>query len=141
MRVSSLLSNLTVAALLLHATLGCCWHHAHECQHALTAAGRAELAADCHGGGACGEHARPTEPAGKDRHGDDGCQIAPCAFVATQSGSTPLELLVQHLDTAAVAATDAAGHSEDCCGRELPSLSAGDCLAVRLHLLNRVLLI
>ena len=139
-QVSSLLSNLTVAALLFHAMLGCCWHHAHQCQHAL-AAEHDEHVVACNGGGECDEHATQPSPADGDRHGDDDCQTAPCTFVATQSNSTAWDLLVEHHDTAAVDAAIAAGNVEVCCGRGSPSFCAGRCMGLRLHLVNQVFLI
>ncbi|MDA1163743.1 MAG: hypothetical protein O3B13_11630 [Planctomycetota bacterium] len=33
---SSLTSILTISAMLLHSILGCCWHHAHACEHGVS---------------------------------------------------------------------------------------------------------
>ena len=140
--MSKLLSNLTAAALLVHALAGCCWHHGHDCRLALAATERDGLAAACHYDDACGGHSHDQEPVGEEqRHGDDRCQTAPCAFVATQSGPTVPASLVQQRDVAAVAPATIAGCPEVYGGRGMPSLAAADCLPLRLHLLNRVLLI
>jgi hypothetical protein len=36
--MQAFVANLTAALLFIHTVFGCCWHHAHACEHALTAA-------------------------------------------------------------------------------------------------------
>jgi len=43
--MQAFVASLTAAMLLLHAVLGCCWHHAHRCEHRLASAQPADC---CH---------------------------------------------------------------------------------------------
>jgi hypothetical protein len=35
--MQAFVASLTAGLLLIHAVFGCCWHHAHECEHAIEA--------------------------------------------------------------------------------------------------------
>jgi hypothetical protein len=45
--MQAFLSSLTAAALFIHTIFGCCWHHAHACEHLLSAAA-SQPAKCCH---------------------------------------------------------------------------------------------
>src|SRR5437588_1471402 len=36
--MQAFVANLTAALLFIHTVFGCCWHHAHHCEHSSTAA-------------------------------------------------------------------------------------------------------
>jgi len=66
------LSYLTVAVLSAHCVLGCCWHHAHVCEHE-----QGTMVALCHGGHA-DDHSCP---ANEQQHHPANCTKAKCVFV------------------------------------------------------------
>ena len=139
--VHRLICNLTSAALLAHVLLGCCWHHGHHCSHQLAAAAEVEVshACGCAESGHEGTHSQ--EPVGGCGHGDDGCQGARCMFVSAAPGAAAAAPLVQHRDAVllGLTAVDISPARSLLCGA--PSLAAGCCRPLRIHLLHQVLLI
>jgi hypothetical protein len=100
---------LTTLAMLLHGSVGCCWHHAHgddETRAACACEVVVESVADesrCAGHShtqACGSHATPAPPSDviaavadcgcrrSDRHGA-GCSEAECSFLKHRSVELP----------------------------------------------------
>jgi hypothetical protein len=71
-----LTSSLMAAALLAHALLGCCWHHAHAC-----VTNRAEQITECSGHEA--EHSHPGDSSRHDSHQHQ-CAASACVFLRAE---------------------------------------------------------
>lgn len=78
----ALLSNLTALSLLIHALLGCCWHHGHSETCASSHAKASTCCSHKHekpqGGG---KESEPTE------HSDQKCEGETCVFARTETQS------------------------------------------------------
>jgi hypothetical protein len=134
--------NLTAVALLVHAVLGCCWHHAHCCPHSLSCATDANLSGD----GAAfeqGEHdcCCSRALAADDHHGGDGCQGVPCRFVSVPSQTAPIAPPAKGHDVAASVTAVAAGEPAGALWGDNLLGATGPCPPLRIHLLHQVLLI
>ncbi len=135
--MSGLLSHLASVALLLHMLLGCCWHHAHSCQHRLSMTPGGQRGDDCDEG-ATGAHGLP---AGQDHHGSDRCQGSPCVFTAVERFTPATQ--AQFLDIAVAVAPAAETGTTLVAMFASPASPdlAGPCPPLRLHLVNQVLLL
>lgn len=91
------ITAILTAAVLMHATLGCCFHHSHACQsvgaemHAAHAGFCSQHGAHAHAHGVVPENSA-SEPVGESgenhpRPGDDstGCEGGDCSFARTES--------------------------------------------------------
>ena len=132
-------SSLFAAALLGHALLGCCWHHAYRCVRCETTAAEVSPAMAC-----CRHHADEHQRTDQVPAGPCKCHFeccGPCTYLPTPKAPTekhgsdspigivpPSSALTAHLDAASAVGQFAGspGHAE-------PPL--------RLHLLHQILLI
>ncbi|MGD9645610.1 MAG: hypothetical protein AB7U73_07855 [Pirellulales bacterium] len=137
-------SSLISATLLLHAVLGCCWHHEHVpavgCQSANNVVGSHRHPADADHGCGCNHQSGGQHESEEPCPGDSHCQGV-CTYLPPQKTSFEIPLTVTPL--AIVASIDPLA---DCSSAAVPSwLDALFCTAapppVRLHLAQQVLLI
>lgn len=144
----SVLTHITAGLLLVHALLGCCWHHAHGCSRCRPAAASASPACS-HAG--CKHHNERDQARHSDRpNHDDKVPKAPCKCptecqgvctflppqkvqVARSHAPLPFDFIA-----AATVAPDSqlqAGTRQTLCGLLKPEPP------LRLHLLQQILLI
>jgi hypothetical protein len=147
-RMRALVSHLMTVVLLIHAVVGCCWHHQHRCGTNC----RSEVTA-AQGTCPCEEHQHETtlahiQPGDVDRAGCDesrhehGCDGDRCSFVRSerspvQSGKPYPDTLVH---TWACFGNSAGPNSLFCTGCVGHS-AIGPATALRLHLALGILLI
>jgi len=124
------LIHISVSAMLVvHLTLGCCWHHSHKCEGNFSLA-HAALLHD-------GQHKEDNSD--HSHHGTNDCQGAKCSVLSPNQ--TVDDLLIQpHGDFLTTISHDPPSIvGFDACQ---PAASSGRLLLpVRLHLANQVLLI
>lgn len=83
--------QITTLALLVHAALGCCWHHGHACVPKVNASTPTAVGV-CQGHFHCDSHGRQGEdqsddtsyPSDDDSH-DHQCEGSDCTFLATEA--------------------------------------------------------
>lgn len=135
-------TNLTAALLFIHAVLGCCWHHAHECNRrgaghcgAPGATGFAQIAPEQLG---CddGDHGQPADPCRCKLE----CQGV-CVYVAPQKSSLDAGVTGTDFHLCASAANPVAARlgKATACSDSCRSPIAG--APLRPHLLYQVLVI
>ncbi len=134
----AILPNLMAVALLAHALLGCCWHHAHNCVQCdkPTPAAARSVACCKHNHGQDQQKQQPTGPCK--------CKLecaGVCTFLPTQKTQIEKSQLAATYNLAAIvpALSDYRVPSEFAWMRT--SDAAGAELPLSLHLLNQVLLI
>ena len=140
--VSGFVSSLTIAALLAHSLVGCCWHHAHRCRqrvrHATVADSRvADHRHDTPEAGRFG----PRDPCERENHGKRRCESGRCVFVLERPGprpATPVELSCGLPAFVSMAGRGASTYAMPEASMPPPD---GSRLPVRTHLLLQVLLI
>jgi hypothetical protein len=122
---------LVAATLVVHLTVGCCWHHAHGCE------GKDRPTpphSDATHDGQCSKSSID-----HSQHGPQGCEGAKCSFVS--SSRTVSDSFVQPVQASFVALLDDQPSLVGI-GSEQYSPTSGRLLPpVRLHLANQVLLI
>jgi len=139
--VSSLFSSLTAVSVLAHALLGCCWHHAHACEDAVSHGEAADLlGGHCHAPAVsascgCGHHSCQG-----DSEGPDPCHGGRCTFLRSERARAPAEAPMPCPFPGTCAMIDATASSRLAGGEHKPSCSA-DGLPLRLHLFYQILLI
>jgi len=139
--MQAIISNLMAVMLLIHAVIGCCWHHAHDCSKCdkvVAAAEPSNCSCNCH------RKAEPRAPQSPCPQNGKGTCHSVCTYLSPQRASTedlsagqlgdvvvPLDMLVgaQFRNSLASAAVDRPGN---------PRLAGQP---VRVHLLNQVFLI
>lgn len=120
---------LIAGTLVVHVTVGCCWHHAHACERNLSLAYR----------DATHDGQSPENSGDHSQHGVNDCQGARCSFVFSSRAVS--DLLVQPLQVSFAALLYDQPSLVGFCS-EQPCLASGRLLLpVRLHLANQVLLI
>lgn len=139
--------QISTLALLVHAALGCCWHHGHACLP--KGSGATPAVAVCHGHLHCDSHGHEGEDLSDDTScpSDDGshdhqCEGSDCTFLATetspeQRGELSFDLCPLELVASATVST--ALPQRLSCQIYHRGLGAGSPL--RAHLLFSVLLI
>lgn len=128
----ALLSSLVATSLLIHAAIGCCWHHAHTdscCEPT-----QFEQATDCDGDHSCDKHDGHSHGPCKD-HCQGTCHYLPVqkAQIDTQVSQSPLDFaaIVPHVSSVKLVVQ----HHAECTHES----AAGP--PVRLHLFQQLLLI
>ena len=148
--MNRLLASLVAATLLMHAVVGCCWHHEHVAQagHEEPAAIKPVRGSHCHSHAHLHGHSHSHShdiaditPATPDNHhhdGDSGCGSQDCQFVKAevQPGHSPLDGPVVALiaDPLQLNGNGLRGTR----GAEIASLRPP---SVALHLLHQVLIV
>ncbi len=114
----TLAANLTSAALLAHALLGCCWHH----QHAGSQAPACSVAAEGRQAHGPCSHAdsHTCDSPGEDHEGPVGCDDGRCMFVAAAPQRAAPTLKAAPIDLG----LDVATCVDDVLPAELPAGSA-----------------
>jgi len=74
--MQAFVASLTAAVLFIHTVFGCCWHHAHQCEHGSTVSQPAKC---CHHH----QHDSDTKQPEKPCQGDIECQ-GTCSYVVPQ---------------------------------------------------------
>lgn len=84
--------QITTLALLVHAALGCCWHHAHACVPKGSASAPTAMVGTCQGHFHCDSHGQEGEGQSDNTSNpiDDGshdhqCEGSDCTFLATET--------------------------------------------------------
>jgi hypothetical protein len=131
----SFLSHLMAGLLAMHAVLGCCWHHAHECGRECTEASldSSDAHAD-HDTDSCDStHSQPCN------HGPHACQKGKCVFLRTVETGADMSLGLDVSSHVFVAWCDLSPQMPTA----VHSLFAADALLppLRLHLAHQVLLL
>ena len=130
----SAIAVLTAALVFIHSVFGCCWHHAHDCEHGLASAVNPPV--KC-----CQQHSHDSDghqqPRPCPRSGE--CE-GTCNFVAPQKVRLS-EQVVAAYDIVATLPAVANSQTVPAAGRELGRLLAESALPLRTHLLHQVLLI
>ena len=138
--MAAIVSSLTATAVLLHALLGCCWHHTHACTRACPAT----LWADhdhAHGQTAAGQYTHQPGHPGHEQPHPGKCNGHRCALAPSPPSKTPLAGRPSLRGPSAIATLPPADRSlhrglwsgaEDGCSRYA---------SIRSHLLYRVLLL
>lgn len=76
--MQAFVANLTAATLFIHTVLGCCWHHAHACEHGVDSTVAAQPVTCCHH-----QHDRDSTPHDQPCQSKVDCQ-GTCHFVVPQ---------------------------------------------------------
>jgi hypothetical protein len=132
----SVMSNLLVATMLLHAVLGCCLHHSHaeEDGNVTPQVSMSQASSPCH------EHGRGCGPSGSHQHDGDPCHEAKFVFVRPPQEDQDAEATSLGAVDTVFPAVEA-----NCLGQTRSSAMrnvASTCdLPVRSHLAKQVLLI
>ena len=130
-------SNLTVAMLLIHALVGCCRHHEHNCCESTIE--RDSLAAGCcHDDHASGdhEHEAPTPP-GQNTFGCQGV----CTYLPPQKVLIDAPQLVNSIDFLAIVPTTANGYAAAGTFWDRTRVAQAPEPPLRLHLLHQIILV
>lgn len=133
----AIVTNLTAGLLFIHTVFGCCWHHAHDCDHCVAKTGPSTgLTASCCGHDEADDN-QPAEPC----HCEFECQGV-CTYLPPEKTTVEAPAKsIASLDLLAVlptaAATDSRGTSHRAESHGLPPLAG----SLRLHLWHRILLI
>ena len=128
-----ILSMVMSGLLLIHAVLGCCWHHAHTCARHDSAAEHAEPLDTC-----CKDHQCPAE-----HEGPCNCRIechGVCIYMTSQKVQIDCTQLVIPFEFVAIEGSfvdpQAAKPLREALGRAIAALPP-----LRLHLFHQILLI
>ncbi len=145
-----LLSTILAVSVMLHATLGCCFHHAHSCEiNCCDVPAATSNSCSCdshhHDGQWTLRHAAKSEIAPHNKHseprGEHQCEGESCSFTTTED-SPQFELTAfQNLACAFDLLTRALQAASDGLSLIKPAAPNDACSNLRLHLLLGVLLI
>lgn len=132
------LSNLTASLLLIHAVLGCCWHHGHDCATCDgTAIPAAWLTPCCkHHQDACDERQEPAPPYKCQQE----CS-GTCTYLPPQKTQLDCSDIALPFDFAVLIPAMVDAQTASAIPWERASDSGGVQSSVRRHLLHQVLLI
>jgi hypothetical protein len=135
--VNAITSSLMSVLLVIHAMLGCCWHHAHAC-----VGQEASAQPTAHGSSCCQHHdcpQRQEQPAAPC-----GCKIecqGVCIYLPTQKVLIDNSPLAVAFEFAAVDRTLDGSHVPTAISWEVASGAIASSPPLRLHLMHQILLI
>ncbi len=94
--IRNMVSNLALTVMLVHALLGCCWHHLHACESNLAGAGPAIVANDAdnheydHSDQSSHAHQSVVTHQSDEHHDQPICDTGKCRFVTSSKVKAPL---------------------------------------------------
>ena len=131
----AILTNLTASLLFIHTVFGCCWRHAHDCDHCAAEVPQSTgLALGCCGGDQ-EEQDEPAQcPCKFECHGV-------CTYLRPEKTTIEGSTSIASLDLVGVLPSRIAAEPCGAAGWAQPHRSPVLIGSLRLHLLNRILLI
>jgi hypothetical protein len=129
------LSSFTAAALFIHASFGCCWHHVHSCVLGggmIAVAGPMEC---CHHG----HESSPGQGSERPCDGDDECE-GTCSYVLPQKVQMDAPWAVASLDLVATLSTASEAQVIATLWGNTGDSALGAVPPLRLHLLHQLML-